>query len=317
VAKRLDLEDVGEEFADSDLGDARLDERLVRIVRQLAVSPSSSFPELMQSVSEREAFYRFCSNERVTLARLLAPHIAQTCNRMERGKVIRIAHDTTSFVFRGDREGMGPIYMKGQGFFAHCALAITGDEQRRPLGLLGALTYSNDEAEKRKGMTQSQQVAYWNKQPRAKKRRSRWERLAKATSEVLPSGVEAIHVMDQEADDFFLLADLTTNALRFVVRGTGERLTTVANERIKNVLAHQQGTIFRKVLLSPRSPYKGTRKSRPERSERDATFFVRWAAVELPRTWPARESKLPTLRLTVVHVYEPKPPDGLAPMPIG
>jgi hypothetical protein len=62
------------EFEAVCLGDARLDERLKRIVSLAALAPSESFPEQMASVADREALYRFFANpKKPTAATLCLP----------------------------------------------------------------------------------------------------------------------------------------------------------------------------------------------------------------------------------------------------
>ena len=69
------------EFVAIDLGDARLDLRLWRIVEALAEKPAASFPESMGSDADLEGFYRFVNNRRVTPSKILAPHMEETCVR--------------------------------------------------------------------------------------------------------------------------------------------------------------------------------------------------------------------------------------------
>jgi hypothetical protein len=55
--------EVTAEFEGDSLGDARLDERLRRIVSLAATDPGDSFAEQMESVADREALYRFLATE--------------------------------------------------------------------------------------------------------------------------------------------------------------------------------------------------------------------------------------------------------------
>ena len=128
------LKSVEAEFAGVELGDARLDRRAELIVGRLSVAPGDSFPEQLDSDAEREALYRFLANPAVTLDRLLSGHVRQTHERIRRHEVVRIAHDTTSFSFEGDRAGLGNLTGHKRGFFAHVALAVGGDDLREPLG---------------------------------------------------------------------------------------------------------------------------------------------------------------------------------------
>jgi hypothetical protein len=308
---RIEMGNVLAEFAGQPLGDARLDERLRRIVSRVAVDPGQSFPEQMASVADREALYRFLANPKVTLAGVLDGHLQQTRTRTQGRGVVRIVHDTTTFRFLGDRDGLGVLRGGAKGFLGHVALAVAADETREPLGVLGVQPYIHQDAVAHQGMTPSQRVTATRAKARAAKESARWEQLALTVSAALPNGVEAVHVMDQEADDYDLLAALQQAQLRYVIRASPTRHTTEANLGVKAVLARRPGTVFRTVPLSPRSPQKAvkTRGRHPARTERLATLEVRWGTVTLPRR-QYNETTLRTLTLQAVHVVEPAPPSG-------
>ena len=97
------------EFDGDSSGDAMLDDRLRRIVNLTAADPSDSFPDQMESVADREALYRFLANPKVTLPGVLSGHIRQTQDRIRRRGVVRMVHDTSTFPFLGDREGLGVL----------------------------------------------------------------------------------------------------------------------------------------------------------------------------------------------------------------
>lgn len=303
--QRLVPDEVLSEFKSVELGDARLGKRLERVVRQVAASPGASFPAQMTSTAEREALYRFLGNEQVTLEGLLAPHVAETHNRIVGSKLVRIAHDTTSLAYGGDRDGLGSVHRRGKGFFAHCALAVTADEERHPLGVLGVRTFVHTETKERQKLKRSEQSIHCHRSPRETKASSRWEKLAVSVNAAFPADVQAIHVMDQEADDFALLAELVEHNLRFVVRGSGTRVTAVAGQCVAGVLAGQRGRLFRTVRLNRRPQTKEGRRS--PRGERDAHLAIRWSRLQLRRPGHCKVT-VRELELTVVHVYEPKPP---------
>jgi hypothetical protein len=125
-----------------DLGDERLNRRLMRIADAVSASPTSSFPAASGSDGELEGVYRFMSNARVSPHRILRPHFAATRERAGDGDVL-VVHDTTHFVFGGvvRREGLGRFKQGlSQGFFGHFAMAVAAAGSRRPLGLVGLRT---------------------------------------------------------------------------------------------------------------------------------------------------------------------------------
>lgn len=311
----IDVDEVAAEFEGDSLGDARLDERLRRIVSLAATEPGDSFPEQMASVADREALYRFLANPKVTMAGVLSGHVRQTHQRLREHAVVRIVHDTTTFHCVGDRAGLGAIRGGAKGFLGHVALAISADDTREPLGVLGVYPFIHQDAVAHQGMTASQRVEATRAKPRTAKESARWEQMALQVSAALPDGVGALHVMDQEADDYDVLAALHDAQLRYVIRADPQRQTTEAKQCVTDVLAKQLATIFRTVPLSPRSEQKAvrTRGRHPARDERDAALHIRWGAITLGRR-QYTESRTPTLSLWAVHVFEPDPPDGAAPI---
>jgi hypothetical protein len=306
----LDVATITAEFADAAVGDARLRARLHRIVALAAADPGESFPEQMGSVADREALYRFLANDQVTLAGVLQGHVAQTHARIGARPVVRVVHDTTAFRFVGDRAGLGIIRGGVQGFLGHVALAVTADDPREPLGVLGVHPYIHEDARAHRRMTQTQRMQATHAKPRAAKESARWEQMALQVSAALPAGVAAVHVMDQEADDYDVLAALQTTDLRYVIRASPRR-RTADRTSVAAALATQPATLFRTVALTPRRPRESARtKGRhPVRAEREATLQVRWQSITLRRQCRTAAA-VRTLPVWAVHVWEPAPPPG-------
>jgi hypothetical protein len=165
-------------------------------------------------------------------------------------------------------------------------------------------------------MTKAARVAASRAKPRESRESSRWEKLAKEVSSELPSGVRPIHIMDQEADDYDLLAELHMAGLGFVVRACPKRQTSTAGLRAKDVLAKKPAPVFRTVRLTPRDCRKAvvSRGGHPARSERDARLQIRWGRITICRQRHNTQSVVPELSLWAVHVFEPKPPRGEEPI---
>ncbi len=300
------------EFKDPDLSDARLDDRLRRIVATVVKAPSKSLPELFREPSQLEAAYRFFNNDSVKHDAILEPHIAATAKRAAAQELVRVAHDTVTLSYKGDREGLGALPRGEAGFMCHFALAVGNDEGRTPLGVLGLHPFRHLNTEENKTLTRSTKLLRLRKQPRSEKESGRWEALALEVQQRLPAGVEAIHVMDQEADDYGLFAALVEGGLRFVVRGWKGRLVEGHESTIADLMRKQPQQLFRAVKLNRRPPKKA-RSNHPSREEREAELQIRWAPVALQRP-KFLKTKLATLSLWVVHVFEPNPPVGEDPI---
>ena len=312
--KISDVDAIQREFLGIKLGDKRLDTRAVDLLGRIAVAPSDSFPEQMGSDTELEGLYRFFSNPKVTMDALLRPHIHATHERIQRHRVVRVAHDTSAFRFSGDREGLGVILGETKGFFGHLSLAISADERREPLGVLALRPFIRTEAEvaSRRNMTNSERVTASRNKPREQRESSRWETQAIDVTKDFPKTVRAIHLMDQEGDDYYALATMQKNGLSFVVRADPKR-KTAENLATHEVLSKEPAHLFRTVQLTERKDYKNRKKGHPIRPEREANLEVRWGTVTF-RCAQYIDIDIKHISLNSVHVFEPAPPKGEEPI---
>jgi hypothetical protein len=298
---------LGREVEGLSLGDARLDRRAQAIFEQLGEDPTASFPALFEDSSELEAVYRFLRNDRVDIATLLDPHLRASTERCRASAVVRVAHDTTDFLFNDEypRDGLGPIKAKGygQGFFLHAAVAVDCGTNRDVLGLLGALTYVRA-AEGRKEETVSEGA--------------RWQTLVQRVREQVGADVQLVHVMDREADVYSLLSHLVAEGERFVIRHSGYRvLPKGSTERTTlELLARAPVLVQREVDLTRRSQKRSGKQRRihPPRADRVATVAASAIEVTLARPASAPTDCPETLTLNIVRAYEPEPPEGEAPV---
>lgn len=272
----------------------------------LAAFPAASFPGALGDGAALEAAYRFLGNAEVDATDVLAPHRRETVARCAERQTVIVAHDTTDFVFPGEkRRGLGR--MRGRlerGFFAHVALAVSWDASREPLGVLHLETWTRGPKPRKAA----------KKNPRDRQRDSnresmRWARGVETVESQLDA-VQAIHVMDREADAYDLIAALVGDRRRFIIRSTFDR-RVAEGENLDAAVASQPVVVTREVPLSERrgSVFPKQRKIHPPRSARTATLGIKAAAVTLLR--PRDLTGLPTtLAVHVVLVEEMNPPEG-------
>lgn len=304
------LQGIQQEFAGAKLGDARLNSRLELIAERVAAAPSTSFPKVVKSTAELEGLYRFLSNDDVGWEAIAEPHLSATAGRCGAHGPVRVVHDTTDFVFAGDREGLGVVMKNAKGFFLHAALAVSGDESRTPLGVVGWIPYVRS-ASARKMTVLNEHKLHVRTKPRAEKESSRWELLAAEAAERLPIR-DVVHVMDQEADDYAAMAALVQRGLRFVIRGSSKRVIEGnTGPNVADALATAQDAVLREVPLSKRPPGRSRKeqKSHPARDARLAKLHVRWTSIRLEKPQHA-QADVEALNLQVVQVFEPDPPNG-------
>jgi Transposase DNA-binding/Transposase DDE domain len=304
------------ELEATELGDKRRSARLSRVMTRLALSPASSFPELFPEKNELDAFYGFIGNDDVSWEDILEPHLRATLRRVAGETVIRIPHDTTDFVFSGKREGLKPVMKDTNGFFFHAAIAVSGNETPVCLGTLAAMPYTRERSRGTKSKNEWKLEA--RQRPRAEKESSRWERQVLEVQSQLPADVHAVHVLDQETDDYVFYAELLAAGVNFVVRGSSARqVNGKKGNPLQAELEKFEGETFREIWVNERTPAqvksKKNSKVHPVRKERKATLQIRWGELVLKKPQHA-QTTVPEVRLGVVQVFEPNPPLGEQPI---
>lgn len=133
-----------EEFFGLNLGDKRLNERVISIVGQCAGNPTASFPQTFNGSAEVTAVYRLFDNEKVTVEKILTPHWACAEQRAGSHPVVLAIQDTTELDFNGQQiDGMGPLsYPAQRGMYLHATLLTT--PKRESLGVIDCWTWARE-----------------------------------------------------------------------------------------------------------------------------------------------------------------------------
>ena len=138
-----------EEFAGADLGDKRLNRRLIKLTERFADKPTASIPGACADWSETAGTYRFfdlANNEKRPLGweTILTPHMDSTVARMRQHPVALCLQDTTELDFNGQSiGGLGPLSFEAQrGMYLHPTYVVT--PEREPLGITDAWMWSRE-----------------------------------------------------------------------------------------------------------------------------------------------------------------------------
>lgn len=303
------LPPVGEEFQGCVFPDARLHERVVRLATQLEVDPQLSFPEAFRDPSQLGGTYRFLGNPRVELPTILGGHIANTVSRVSAAGRALAIHDTTSFSFDGDREGLGLVDQNQHGFYAHGCLAVSADEAREPLGLLALDPWIRTEKKGKRTIEQRK------KDPTLESKR--WLQQSLDVEAQMPSGTQLVHVEDREGDIFESFAERDARGMHFIVRATSSRLVWDEDDESINVLEHarQMPVRFsRSIHLSTRSAKHAhlPQAQHRNRKAREADVDIRADVIRLRA--PKRGGSNGELVLNAVYVGERNTPKGQEPV---
>jgi hypothetical protein len=306
MGRRPTLTPLEDEYRAAELGDKRLEGRLLKVAMNAAAAPEASFPLAAANDGELEATYRFLNNERVTAEAILAPHQRETLRRARAASSVVVAHDTTEFNFgKTPRKDLGRVGQgKSFGFYAHVALAIEADAHRTPLGVVGLGIHRRTGGKGHRGHKALQSSG--------DNEFRRWPRVVKASRELLEPEVSAVHVMDREADSYAFLAELSLGKVRFVVRMAQAKRATVDQGTVAEACVGATVLAERDVPITARraSPMPSYRKHFPPRDARVASLEISATRVTVKRPASANLTKARTLSLNVVRVIEPNPPKG-------
>ncbi|MBK8753810.1 MAG: IS4 family transposase [Candidatus Competibacteraceae bacterium] len=133
------------ELGGANLGDTRLNRRLVRVAERLGAQPVARIPVACGGWAETQAAYRLLANAAVDWEGVLAPHWDCSVERMRRQPVVLCVQDTTELDFTAQPgiAGLGPLsYLRQHGLYVHPTLAVTPDGV--PLGVLDAWLWARD-----------------------------------------------------------------------------------------------------------------------------------------------------------------------------
>ena len=96
-----------EELADVDLGDKRLNTRLIGICDRFSESPESPINQACKDWAETKAAYRFFKNENIEASKIMEAHRLKTAERAKEHKTVLAIQDTSYFIYTSHRKTKG------------------------------------------------------------------------------------------------------------------------------------------------------------------------------------------------------------------
>jgi hypothetical protein len=184
-----------------ELGDDRLNKRLVTLVETFVERPAASIPEACGSWTATEAAYRFFDNQAVEPERVILAMAEATAKRCQGLQLVLAVQDTSSldYTMHTDAEGLGPLENpRRRGLFAHTTLAVD-PRGGVPLGIISQQVWARDlgtigKRHQRKEL------------PVEAKESARWLVGLKETEARLGPTTRVLTVADREADVYELFA---------------------------------------------------------------------------------------------------------------
>ena len=214
------VEWVTQEFTRADLGDKRLDRRLVKTAEQLAKSPASPINEACGNWASTQAAYRLFNNPKASTAGILKPHWQATAQRMAGcGGTVLAMQDTVFFSYgtHVKTRGLGPIGKSNaahdRGLVMHNALAFTTSGV--PLGIVSQNIWARGEIPEE---DYQEKIERLQVTPIEEKESFKWLRALKETVQRTPAGVRVVTVADRESDLFEFLTEAKELRAKYLIR---------------------------------------------------------------------------------------------------
>ncbi len=285
---------VAQELKQGGLPDARLEQRMRRLVESLGARPTASIPQACGEWASTKAAYRFFDNDRVTHAAILASHQEACWERVQEAGLVLVVQDTTSLDYTDhpDTEGLGPLeHPQRRGLLVHSALAVSLEGV--PLGVLDQQVWARDPQK----VGQSEQR---KQRPIEEKESFKWLQGLRASLKDRPEAVCLVTVADREADVFDFFQEAEQQGTQVLVRGSwNRRLDTPQPDYLWDAVG--------------RTPVRGRFtvevERGPDREPRTASVTVRFAPVTIaPPKHRRREPGLKPLELYAIEVREEAPP---------
>lgn len=284
------------EFGGAELGDKRLERRLLELATSFFARPMASIPEACGSHASTKAAYRFFDHEQTTMDKLLEPHRKATIDRMRHEPLVLVVQDSSSLNYTTHRamQGIGPIGTKvngPQGLMLHNTLAFRPDGL--PLGILNIKPWARD--------PEKFGIKNDPKMPIKEKESYKW---IQALSPIRDAAVKCpntkvIVTADRESDIYDFLVSAEEQKLDVLIRAKESRLLDESEQRLWPYM-ETLAEVGRMDLSVPRHDKVPARM---------AQMGLRFAEVTL--TPPKNKANLPPLRVWAVWSKEISvPPEG-------
>lgn len=268
---------------------------------------SVSIRSLSQNWAEQMGYYRFLTNEKVSvneLSRSLGSH----CQQQVSERHVLSVSDTSEIVLQANSgklkaEGQGIVGIhQSPGFLLHPSLVLDG-QSGFPLGISHVKVWSRTPDGPSKRERQYQTLAIEEKES------FKWLDSTQNSQRCLEGGgcVKVTHIGDREADIYEEWVEKPGTNSEILVRARSNRKIGNSEHKLFAYLSQQpvEGTYCFSVTPDPRH----------HRSQREAWMSVRIAKVQLQRPERLRATDYPSsVSVFAVEAREVQPPAGVTPI---
>ena len=317
------MEWAANEFKGVDLGDKRLNSRLIKLCDAFSQAPESPINQACADWAETKAAYRFFKNENVEIERIISAHRDKTINRAENHSIVLAIQDTSYLVYtnHSKTQGLGKISLKkgknidkiySRGLVMHTCLAIT--TKGTPLGLFDQKIFTRELRPDHERRSTGGRCIH-DMLPIEDKESYRWLEALKTTTKV-SNETQVITVCDRESDfyDFFKAAEKSGSAVlvRASQNRTVNRRSRYAEKKVPKLWDHIMSKPIAGSYIVDISAQEKTRHCKG-RIARTSQMEVRFGNFKMnpPRNNPKHKMEvLPNIQMYAIHVLEKHPPEG-------
>ena len=306
------------EFSGIQLGDLRLDSRLIKTIKLMADQPTASINQSCGNWSQVKAAYRLFDNDRVDAEKILGAHGESAMARMINERIVLIIQDTSflNYTEHFKTTGLGRIGCKNlkptkeeaRGLVVHTALAVT--PAGTPIGVLDQNVWMRDpKAPYTRRLRNRKRITVENKES------NKWLLGLDRSLRCVPEGVTAVTVCDRESDLFEFIGHAEALSAKYLIRSSWSRVIRNAKGEEEYLRDHMKrasvvGTFEVKVA--------GQRiKKQKVLVDRIAKMELRFSCVELRRPSKKKVNRTecpPYIKAYVIWVREVTPPKGEEPL---
>lgn len=314
------------EFQDVNLGDKRLNKRLMKLCDRFADAPESPINQACDDFAETKAAYRFFQNDSVDADEIIKTHSSKTARRADSHKTVLALQDTSYFVYTKHPKttGLGKISMqKGRhvskiyshGLIMHACLAVTTNGL--PLGLLDQKIFTRKPRLDDK-LNKMEKSEIYSKLPVEEKESYRWIESLEATSNALTKA-NIVTVCDRECDFYDFYRSAQHKDASVLVRASKKRRVNKTSR-----YGRKAPMLWELIESQPCAgsynldvPYRKNTRHSNGRTAHSAQMKIKFGEFKLnpPSHHPQYESEvLSDMKLYAVYAYEKNPLEGEPPV---
>jgi hypothetical protein len=311
---------IEEDFGGINLGDKRLNRRLLKIAGQLYQKPDLSPTAACGGWAETTAAFRFFNNERVTSEKIFESHHQGVLRRIKEygGDTLLSIQDTTELQYSTHKslQGVGNLGDRGRkGFWAHSQYVVSSDAI--PLGVWHSkftIPAVEDPTAEKEKISSAQR----RKTPIEEKKTFCWlegYRLSCQLAELNPERT-IVSVMDREGDIYEIFAERELlkkqgkPSAHWLVRLQHDRLLDETSGHLLERM--DSAPVLGSVTFEVKARPADKKERKAARSARTVVQEVRACTLDLKA--PRDKEHLGPIRVTVISVRELHTPEGEEPI---